>query len=228
MNNQISLHIHSVKCVDETGGRWVEKVGNDEIFLSGFGIDANANTVKVSPFEVYAHFDDGDIKSQSPPRNFVTLNLANNSSFPKTCAVGFLLAEKDAGDFGSKAAEIYEKMKEEMEKKKKEKEEERRRAGSASLTSEDWKIIWEEVKRYLYGWIKDKIISAANDDIFPPRDISITIASADFTWDGSRVSPPSAVEFRGHDGVYLMTYDWELSQQKSFCQEKVVWYVRAA
>lgn len=211
MNNQISLRIHSVKCVDETGGKWVEKVGNDEIFLSGFGIDVNANTVKVNLFEVYAHFDDGDIKRYSPPRNFVTLNLANNSSFPKTCSVCFLLVEKDAGGFGSKFTEIYTKVKEEMEKKKKEKEEERKRAGSTFLSSGDLKDIWVIVKPYIYGWIKDKIMSAVNDDIFPPRDISITIPAADFTWGGSKVSPPSAVEFRGHNGVYLMTYDWELS-----------------
>ena len=211
MNNQISLRIHSVKCLDETGGRWVERVGNDEIFLSGFGIDANATTIKVDPFEVYPHFDDGDIKRYSPPRNFVTLNLTNNSSFPKSCSVGFLLAEKDGGDFGSKSAVVYEKVKEEMGKKKKEEEEKRRRSGQLSFSGADLKIVWEVVKPILYEWIKDKIISVANDDIFPPRDTSVTIASADFTWEGSRVSPPSAVEFRGHDGVYLLTYDWELS-----------------
>jgi len=211
MNNQISLRIHSVKCVDETGGSWAERVGNDEIMLSGFGIDASANTVKVDAFEVYPHFDDGDIKRYSPPRTFLTLNLTNNSAFPKTCSVGFLLAERDSGDFGSKANQIYEKVKAEMEKKKKEEEEKRRRSGISSFSGEDLKVIWEVVKPILYAWIKDKIISAANDDIFPPRDTSVTIASADFTWNGSKVSPPSAVEFRGHDGVYLMTYDWELS-----------------
>jgi hypothetical protein len=211
MNNQISLRIHSVKCLDETGGRWVEKVGNDEIFLSGFGIDVNANTSKVSPFEVYAHFDDDDIKTYSPPHNFVTLTLANNSSFPKTCSVGFLLAEKDAGDFGSKVDEIYTKIQEEMEKKKREKEEERKQMKSDFISSEDLKVAWETVKPILYGWIKEQIISVANDDIFPPQDTSVTIPSADFTWGGSKISPPATVEFRGHDGIYLMTYDWELS-----------------
>jgi hypothetical protein len=211
MNNQISLRIHSVKCLDETGGKWVEKVGNDEIFLAGFGIDVNANTSRVGAFEVYAHFDDGDIKTYSPPRNFVTLTLANNSSFPKTCSVGFILAEKDAGDFGSKAAAIYDKVREEMEKKKREQEEEQKRMGRSALTSEDLRVVWEIVKPILYSWIKDKIISAANDDVFPPSDTSVTIPSADFTWDGSKISPPSAVQFRGHDGLYLLTYDWELA-----------------
>ncbi len=53
-------------------------------------------------------------------------------SFPKSCSVAFLLAEKDSGDFGSKASAIYDKVKEEMEKKKKEEEEKKRRAMAAS------------------------------------------------------------------------------------------------
>jgi hypothetical protein len=211
MYNQISLRIHSVKCVDETGGRWVEKVGNDEIFLSGFGVDANADTVPVRAFEVYAHFDDGDMKNYSPPRTFVTMTLANNSSFPKTCSVGFLLAEKDAGDFGSQSAKIYDKVREEMEKKKREEEAKQKQSGSTLVATGTLAIVWEVVKPIVFAWIKSKIISAANDDIFPPQDTSVTIPSANFTWDGSNVSPPSAVEFRGHEGIYLLTYDWELA-----------------
>lgn len=35
MSTQLNLRIHQVKCVDETGGRWAEKFGNDEIYLGG-------------------------------------------------------------------------------------------------------------------------------------------------------------------------------------------------
>lgn len=215
MNNQISLRIHSVKCVDETGGRWAEKVGNDEIYLAGFGIDSNTTTVKITPFEVYPHFDDGDIKRFSPPRTLVTLSLTGANSFPKSCTVGLLLAEKDNGDLGTKAAQVYAKVKEEMDKKKKEEEDKKRNerggTGNSSLTGAEIALIWAVVKPLVYEWIKNKIIAAANDDIFPPRDTSITISANDFSWNGSRTSPPTAIEFRGHDGIYLMTYDWELS-----------------
>ncbi len=214
MNNQISLRIHSMKCVDETGGKWAEKVGNDEIDLAGFGIDSNTTTVKIDRLEVYPHFDDGDIKQFSPPRTLVTLSLTGASAFPKRCTVGLLLAERDNGDFGTKSGQVYTKVKEEMDKKKKEEEDKKRNAhgaGNSSLTGAEIAVIWAVVKPLVYDWIKNKIIAAANDDIFPPRDTSVTIPSNDFTWNGSRTSPPTAIEFRGHDGVYLMTYDWELS-----------------
>ena len=63
----------------------------------------------------------------------------------------------------------------------------------------------------LYGWVKNKIISGASDDIFPLRIATVTITSPDFRWNGSRTSATAAIDFRGHDGVYLMTYDWQLS-----------------
>lgn len=208
MSNQISLRIHSVKCVDETGGKWAEKVGNDEILLAGYGIDGNLNAKFVQSFEVYAHFDDGDVKRFSPPRKFVTLPLNEGGSFPKTCFVVFLLAEKDRGDFPGKATQVYNKLVEEIAKKKAE----MLGARSASGVGEEFlKKIAEMVLKDLYEWVKSKIISAANDDIFPMRYTQVSISNPDFTWNGSKTSPPSAIEFRGHDGVYLMTYDWELA-----------------
>lgn len=206
MNSQISLRIHSVKCVDETGGKWAEKVGNDEIAMAGFGIDADSNTLPIERFGVYAHFDDGDIKTYSPPRTLITLSLGSRSSFPKTCAVGFLLAEEDGGeDFASKATAIYEKVREEVAKKKQEMNSSARIAGVTTAA------IWEFSRTVVYPWVKAKVLNAMKDDIFPPTDTMVTIPYEDFTWEGSKVSPPAAVEFRGHDGVYLLTYDWELS-----------------
>jgi hypothetical protein len=215
MSNQISLRIHSVKCLEETGGSWAERVGNDEIEIAGFGIDAAANTVQVSRFEVYPHFDDGETKNFSPPRKFVTLNLANTNSFPKNCSVGLLLSERDSGDFGTKAGQIFAKVKEEMEKKKKEEEDKKKMmsgvAAPAPLTGAELAVIWEIVKPIIFKYIIDKVIHAADDDIFPPQDVSVTISSADFTFDGSKVSSQFPVEFRGHDGAYRATCDWELS-----------------
>jgi uncharacterized protein YgiM (DUF1202 family) len=140
------------------------------------------------------------------------LSLGNSNSFPKNCSVGFLLAEKDLGDFGRKAAEIYKKVREEMEKKKKEEEvKKQNKSGVSSLTGIELTVTWNLVKPFIYGWIKVKIMAIASDDIFPPKDTSVTLPSANFNWSGSQISPPSAVEFRGHGGTYLLTYDWELS-----------------
>jgi len=209
MNNRISLRIHSVKCVDETNGSFVERFGNDEIALSGFGIDANANTVQVRPFDIGSNFDDGETKRFSPPRRFVTLNIPK--TFPASFSVGFLLAEKDSGDFGSKVGKIFAKVTEEIEKTKKEEAKKRGKTGSASLTGAELAIIWDLAKPFVFKFIKDKIIGAANDDIFPPQDVNIRVPSADFTFAGSKDSKEFPVEFRGHGGVYRMVCDWQLS-----------------
>ena len=203
MNNKISLRIHSVKCVDETNGSFVERLGNDEIALSGFGIDANANTVQVRPFDIGSNFDDGETKRFSPPRRFVTLNIPK--TFPASFSVGFLLAEKDGGDFGTKAGKIFDKVTEEIEKRKK------RAKTAPALTGAELAKIWEVAKPFVFKFIKDKIIGAANDDIFPPQDVSITVPSADFTFAGSKDSKDFPIEFRGHGGVYRMICDWQLS-----------------
>jgi hypothetical protein len=210
MSNQITLRIHSVKCVDETGGKWAEKVGNDEIALAGFGIDANSDTFFIGRSSVYAHFDDGDIKTYSPPLDFITLTLNNSQPYPQTCVVGFLLAEEDGGeDFGSKAMAIYEKVREEVAKKKQEMS--LVAAGPTKMAGPAAAAIWEFSRSVVYPWAKARILNAMKDDIFPPTDTMVTIPAPNFTWDGSLVSPPAAVEFRGHDGVYLLTYDWVLS-----------------
>jgi hypothetical protein len=210
MSSQITLRIHSVKCIDETGGKWAEKIGNDEIALAGFGIDANSETFPVSRFEVYSHFDDGDIKTYNPPLNFITLALNPNGPYPQTCVAGFLLAEEDGGeDFGSKAMAIYEKVREEVTKKKQEMS--LVAAGPTKLAGLTAAAVWEFSRSVVYPWAKARILNAMKDDVFPPTDTMVTIPSPNFTWDGSPVSPPAAVEFRGHDGIYLLTYDWVLA-----------------
>lgn len=210
MNHQIALRIHSVKCMDETGGSFAEKFGNDEIYLSGFGIDAGGATVKVPIFEVYAHFDDNDVKNFAPPRKFVTLLLGAGGTWPKSVTAGFLLCEKDAGGMGTALDKTFAKLQEEL-KKKKEEQEQKNKAMGLAASQIDWKTIWGVVKPILFGYVKDKLVSAINDDLFPLQSATISIPSATFSWNNSKVSPPERIEFRGHDGVYVMTYDWELS-----------------
>lgn len=46
-DQELSLQLVRVKCGDETGGSNVERVGNDEIWLSGFAVDATATVQKL-------------------------------------------------------------------------------------------------------------------------------------------------------------------------------------
>jgi hypothetical protein len=50
-----------------------------------------------------------------------------------------------------------------------------------------------------------------NDDVFPAQVVSLNITSDGFRWeDGTKMSPETKVEFRGHDGVYYLVYYWEI------------------
>ena len=79
-----------MKCIDETNGAWAERFGNDEIWLGGYSIASNGNTQPIAPWEVYAHFDDGDIKVFEPPRVFHTFALAP-VGFPQELGLGLVL-----------------------------------------------------------------------------------------------------------------------------------------
>jgi hypothetical protein len=206
---RITLRIHRVRCVDETGGSFQERFGNDEIALGGFGIDANLQATKVFPFDVNANFDDGDVQDYSPPRPFVTLAFGEQHAWPKSCGVGFLLFEKDNGGRLGATDKIYAEL-----QKKLNIEREKRGlnvAGFGILAAIPWKEIAILVWPYIKDWATQKIREAIDDDMFALRTVEVTIPSADFTWNGSKISSKSTVDFRDHSGIYELVYDWELS-----------------
>ncbi len=211
MSTKLNLRIHSVKCVDETNGSFVERFGNDEIYLGGFSIDAHANPRKINPFNVSSDFDDGDIKKYNPPRKFVTFDLGTNFSRPSNFSVGFLLAEKDNGGMNDALQKIYEKLASEIQKKKTQALTTAGSGGTATaIAALPLGLIWSVVKPYVYAYVKEKIIGWFGDDLFPLQDVTISILNANQTWNGSKVSPIAMVEFRGNDGLYQLFYDWEL------------------
>lgn len=205
MATQLKLRIHSVKCVDETGGKYAEKFGNDEIYLGGFTLDAEGNPVKIPNFSVYPDFDDGDIKNFNPPRVFATFNLNGSNSWPKNFGVGFLLFEKDGGGMDNALENAFQKFKKEVDAKR----------ISARTTGQEsfipWGTIFSVVIPIVVKYLKDKLASAISDDAFPLESAIISIPNANYKWNGSMVSPLNKIEFRGNDGIYYLFYDWELS-----------------
>ena len=115
---QVLLKLARVKCLDETGGSNVERFGNDEIQMAGIGMDASGNTVRVDPFEVYAHFDDGETKTYAPERTIFTLDVPSVGGFPKTCGACLLIAEKDNGGFAAVVQSAHVKIDEEIQRQK--------------------------------------------------------------------------------------------------------------
>src|SRR4030095_4324829 len=57
--SNLELRLHKVRCVDETGGWFGEKAGNDEIDLGGTAVDETGDTHTITKFRVASNFDDG-------------------------------------------------------------------------------------------------------------------------------------------------------------------------
>lgn len=198
---QLMMQLQRVKCVDETGGAFVERFGNDEIAMAVVGVDAVGRTALVTPFSVYAHFDDGEVKTYAPPKTLLTLDVPDDGTFPKTCAAMLLLAETDGGGFADVANKAYEKITAEVAARKPPV------AAVGPIIAAIWATVGPVVTSYVQGLIKRGI----DDDVFPAQTVSLDISSRDFRWgDGTKLSPEMTVEFRGHDGVYRVTYYWEI------------------
>jgi len=209
MATKLSLRVHRVKCVDETGGWLAEKVGNDEIYLGGFAVtNQNGDTVKIAPVSIYGGFDDGDVKVFNPPKVFHTINIPASGGWPKTFAVGLVLIEKDAGGMVGAVTQIANFF----EEKLKEKLAQSAVAGAVPILAG---VLLKQaiiaIAPAVLSYVKSAIFAAFSDEIFTPNLVTVDIPSANFTWAGSMDSAEKTVEFRDHSGTYQLTYDWKLS-----------------
>ena len=212
MSTRLNLRIHSVKCVDETGGSFAERFGNDEISLGGFTVDPGGITTKISPFTVNNNFDDGEIQRYSPPRVFASFPLPAFQT-PRVFSAGFLLFEKDAGGMSGIVTTIVNKVIELVRKQKAAAAKTvatTNGADEAATTAIPIGAIWAAIKPFVIKFVLDQISSAIKDDLFPLQDVSVTLLSNNHTFNGSKISPLQMAEFRAHDGVYQLLYDWEL------------------
>jgi len=211
-DQEVTLKLVRVKCVDETGGSFAERFGNDEIWLAGNAVDATATVVQLKPFEVYPHFDDGDIKEFTPPKTIFTLKVPGGGIFPKTCVATLILAEKDSGDLTQLAQDAFDKATKDMKEMKDE-----MAMGEGDEPPPDfWDKLKDQARDWAYGYIKDRIAAGLNDDVFPAQIAELSITSDDFRWgDGTKLSPETTVEFRDHGGVYYLVYYWEIATVES-------------
>lgn len=222
MSTKLSLRIHRVTCIDETGGKLAEGIGNDEIYLGGFAVNDKAETTEIKPVSIYPHFDDGDSKVFNPPKIFHTFPLPNAwGTEPKGFGIGLVLIERDTGrDFSpaiTKLTEfakkkIAEKLEEEKKKRaeKKKEEEKKSKLAGAVLTP----LIIAAIKYaapYIIDFAKRQLIRGLRDEVFLPQEATIAITSPSHTWSGSKDSVEKTVHFREHGGHYTVVYDWQLS-----------------
>ena len=211
MSQQISLRIHSVKCIDETNGAWAERFGNDEIWLGGYTTSANGDTQVIAPWEVYAHFDDGDIKVFEPPRVFRTFTLSP-VGFPQELGLGLVLVEKDNGGMTDAIKAIAKLVQDKLKATLATPPSSRLppgAAGGVAVALLKWAltvigpIVADEVKR--------RIMAAYNDDVFQPQHVTLSVSGPNMLFSGSTTSARNTLRFRDHDGIYELTYDWQVA-----------------
>lgn len=216
MSNKLSLRIHRVACIDETNGKYVEKIGNDEIYLGGYAVNEKGETVEIAPISIYPHFDDGDVKVFNPAKIFYTFPLPASGEWPKGFGIGLVLMERDSGRDLTKAvnqitAFAKQKIAEEFAKEKKKREEKKKGLEAAVVLTPIVIMALKYAAPYIIDYVGKKLISALNDDVFTPQLATIEIPSANFTWSGSKDSVEKIVSFRDHGGHYALTYDWLLN-----------------
>ena len=209
MSQQISLRIHRVMCIDETGGKYAEKFGNDEISLGGFSISSNGDTQVIAPWDVYKSFDDSDKKDFNPPRVFHTFALAP-AGFPQEVALGLVLAEKDIGGGMTVAIKDIAKLVSEQLKAHLALHPVPAAAVGAVLVPV---LIYalKAIAAAIAAEVKRRIIKASKDDVFPPEYVTMSVSGPNMRFDGSTSSVLSTLRFEGHEGIYDLTYDWQVA-----------------
>lgn len=218
MASILQFRIHRVRCVDETGGQYAERFGNDEIYLGGHSILGDGSTAAIAPFSVYPHFDDGDVKVFDPPRVFHEFELG--PTFPQEFGIGMTLIEKDGGGMADAVRKIADKVGEEVRKRL-----DTAQAANKADMARMSKMSGADVKPrlnpvlataisyaapYVIDFVKRKLMAAVSDDVFQPQHATMLIPSASFSWSGSPTSAQQSVVCRDHSGVYQLVFDWNL------------------
>ncbi len=206
-SSTLGFKICQVKCLDETNSFWEpEWSGSDEIDLGGNRIDPLGEEHTIDRFRV-GDFDDGTVKTYWPPREFARFDLmVGGDNWPKSYFVILALAEIDMGGFGDFLNDLVDWLREEV---------------SDSL----FKAIGTAIGAisgllgaavgFLIGAIIDELVSWLKqwwgDEVFLPVDVATHLESASDLFPGmSKQSNFVTVSFRGHNGHYTVTGQWEL------------------
>jgi hypothetical protein len=219
----IALHIPRVRCVDETGGSFAERFGNDEIYIGAVFVIINANksfTVGTTGAKLVGNnFDDNETVNWNRDLFNLSLGTPSVDPYPKAVLASIMLAEHDAGNGRNK---FLEKLAEEFRKKLTAQAIEG--AISARMTRGGAGVAVAPVPGFIVDVLKDfakdklkelgnfllkEISGILGDDIFPTNVKLIDLSSENQTWDGQPRTPDETIEFRGHKGVYTAVMHWE-------------------
>jgi len=204
---RLILQIHEVKCLDETGGKWREKIGGDEVTLSGLTIDAAGRAVRQQTLRIGKFERDRSVKRYSPARAFATFDLRQGPDFPRHYQAMLILAERDQG---GGLVEYVNAIVSNIN------------TGSA-LPSQDKVDVpnqllasppttREEAAAKAVKLAVAKVGQWAKDDIFRPRSAKVSMKTGEFRFaKGAVTSRPDTASFKGYGGLYRIVYSWRLA-----------------
>ncbi|NGO09864.1 hypothetical protein G5C60_20215 [Streptomyces sp. HC44] len=198
----LELRIHKIKCVKETGG----EIGQDDIDLSGTAVDEDGGTHPVPKFRV-RQFDSGEVHTYSPPKQFTTFSLTENSkvTFPKVYTVILVLSDADKGGISEFLSNLLDKVREEVAKAV-------TKAITGKLDDPSAAVIMAIglAVSYVLGEIVDLLKRVWSDEILKPVAVQTVISSPNSRWAGQPNSPEKTIDFTGKGAHYQLTYDWEM------------------
>jgi hypothetical protein len=211
---RVVLQIHSVKCLDETTGKWREKVGVDTIALGGIAIDPKATVTQFKTWHVGEFKKDGVVKKSSPPHELVTMAFNGAQPFPQKFQAVLVLAELDPGKglekqlakiaaAGDKAARDKLKSSFGLTRDAAIKQ---AQSGKVQPLEAHLADIGQEI-------LKVKAEEWWADDLFPPMHQQLTVSRPEFRFkNGTLESPKHTLTFTGKRimGKYVVTYSWRL------------------
>lgn len=202
----ISWRLIDVHCFDETGKEALGgEIGHDEIRMAATPFSHKLETSVVKPFKVKSFEHDGDFKRYDPPKVIHKFELYPEEEYPQTNMIFVNLAETDQGGFGDFLSDFYGAVDTYVRGVLVELGATLGSVGGPAGTVAGAVVGF--VVSLIIGWI----IEGLRDDIFPTQVSSAEVNSPQCDFNGNLNSPIFHMVFEGHDGKYLVFYDWLLS-----------------
>lgn len=193
---KLGLYLTKVECIEATD----DGIGSDEIRLGGTAVGAGGVSWKIPALPVMEDFDDQETRYFNPDKLFAEFRLdGGGDHWPKTFGVVIAMAEEDWGGFGDFLNDLWHLVDDKV----------KAAIGvvaSAALAAAIGNVL-VGIAVFVIGALIDWFISLAEDEIFTPKPVLLTLARSSDAYLESlnltKKSPsPFPVNFVGFDGHY--------------------------
>lgn len=210
----LKFFLHSVECVDETNNEviWWTEWGSDTIAIGGTtaspaSTPSLVSTRAIPRFDV-GEFDEGDGRlyvAYSPPRELAAFDIGVGDGWPKVYIVTLVLAEIDWGGFGEFLTNLVNLVRADVVTALTSAVVGGLTGAAAGLVAGAIGAAIGAAVGTIIGWFS----SAIQDDLFPPRQLSVVVSE---TGESSEPTLQRAhISRDGGDGDYIIQYSWQLS-----------------